>query len=238
MVTALIMASGVGSRMGQDIPKQFLNINDKPVIIYTLLAFQNHPSVDKIAVVCLPGWTSVLEAYCKQFGITKLCKISEGGETVQESIRNGLESLIDICEKDDTVIIHDSVRPTISDHIITSVLAVASKYGCASSSLPYTEQIFKKRDEQSSCEYVPRETLIRVYTPMAYPYGELYAMYKEAFAKNIGIGPGTYANTLWVTMGKTLYFAAGSEKNIKLTTAEDVEIFKALLTAKKSEWMK
>lgn len=87
---ALIIAGGVGARMGQDIPKQFINVNDRPVIIYTLEAFQKHPEIDAIEVVCLDGWHDVLKAYAKQFGIAKLENIVSGGLNGQDSIRNGL----------------------------------------------------------------------------------------------------------------------------------------------------
>ena len=87
---ALIIAGGVGARMGQDIPKQFINVNDKPVIIYTLEAFQKHPQIHGIEVVCLDGWHDVLKAYAKQFGISKLENIISGGKNGQDSIRNGL----------------------------------------------------------------------------------------------------------------------------------------------------
>ena len=114
MVTALIIAGGVGNRMGQDIPKQFINVYDKPVIIYTLEAFQNHREIDSIYVVCLEGWHDILWAYAKQFGITKLKEITVGGASAQESIRNGVMTLKDISD-DDIVVIHDGVRPLVDD---------------------------------------------------------------------------------------------------------------------------
>ena len=88
--TALIIAGGSGERMGQDIPKQFLTVNEKPVIIYTLEAFQKHADIDEIAVVCLEGWEQVLRAYAKQFNISKLNDVIIGGANGQESIRNGV----------------------------------------------------------------------------------------------------------------------------------------------------
>ena len=88
MNIALIIAGGRGMRMGQEIPKQFLTVNDKPVIAYTMEAFQKHPDVDAIAVVCVDGWESILAAYARQYGITKLKHIIPGGENGQGSIRN------------------------------------------------------------------------------------------------------------------------------------------------------
>ena len=95
MNIAILIASGTGSRMGQDIPKQFLNVYDKPVLIYTLEGFQNHPEIDAIEVVCLDGWQDVVKAYANQFGITKLKWMTTGGNSAQESIRNGVFFLED-----------------------------------------------------------------------------------------------------------------------------------------------
>ena len=104
---AVIIAGGSGARMGQDIPKQFINVYDKPILIYTLEGFQKHPQIDAIEVVCIDGWHEVLWAYAKQFGITKLKWIVSGGKTGQESIRNGVYNLEGIAKPEDVVIIHD-----------------------------------------------------------------------------------------------------------------------------------
>ena len=119
---ALIIAGGSGNRMGQDIPKQFINVYDKPVIIYTLEAFQKHPEIDFIQVVCIDGWHDILKAYAKQFSITKLINVVSGGNSAQESIRNGVNSLKDICKNDDLVIIHDGVRPLVDDFVLSDVI--------------------------------------------------------------------------------------------------------------------
>ena len=119
MNIAMVIAGGKGVRMNQDIPKQFLNINDKPVIIYTLQAFQQHPEIDAIMVVCIEGWQTILEAYAKQFNITKLRWITEGGENGQGSIRNGVKELSKHCGQDDMVLIHDAIRPNLSQEIIS-----------------------------------------------------------------------------------------------------------------------
>lgn len=226
---ALIIAGGVGSRMGFDIPKQFVNINDKPVIIYTLEAFQRHPNIDSIVVVCIDGWHEILKAYAKQFNITKLIKVISGGATAQESIHNGVISLSELASDDDIIIIHDGVRPMIDETVLSDVIIKCEQYGNAVSSMPYFEQIFIKHDDISTKEYIPRETLRRVCTPQAYKYRKLIWAYDKAFKENIGIGTSSYTNTMMVELGETLYFAAGSDKNIKLTTKDNLEIFKAYL---------
>ena len=236
MNIALIIAGGVGNRMGQDIPKQFINVYDKPVIIYTLEAFQRHPNINEIYVVCLEGWHDILRAYAKQFGITKLKDIFNGGASAQESIRNGVTGIK--AKDDDIIVIHDGVRPLVDDFVLSNVIAKAQKFGNAVTSMPYNEQIFVKQTEETTEKYIPRDTLRRVSTPQAYKYSKLVWAYKKAFEENIGIGNSSYTNTMMVDLGETLYFAAGSDRNIKLTTKDNLEIFKAYLKLEKDEWLK
>ena len=237
---AVIIAGGSGHRMGQDIPKQFINVYDKPVLIYTLEGFQKHPQIDAIEVVCIDGWHDVLRAYAKQFNITKLQWIVSGGETGQESIRNGVYNLEGKANDDDIIVIHDGIRPLVDDSVLTDVLVKAAKFGNAVTSMPYNEQIFviSKEDETTTTQYILRETLRRVSTPQAYRFDILNQKYHEAFEKKIGIFGSSYTNTMMVELGETLHFAAGSDKNIKLTTKDDLELFKAYLKADKDSWLK
>lgn len=229
MNVAMIIAGGVGSRMHQEIPKQFINVYDKPVIVYTMEAFQRHPMVDAIEVVCLDGWHDILRAYARQYGITKLKWVVSGGKSGQESIRNGVYHLEDKCGPEDIVIVHDGIRPLVDDTVLSDVIIKCQKYGNAVTSMPYNEQIFIADDELSTVKYIPRETLRRVSTPQAYQFGLLDEKYHEAFAKEVGIYGSSYTNTMMVELGVRLYFAAGSDKNIKLTTTDDLELFKAYL---------
>ena len=232
MNIAIIIAAGSGQRTHQDIPKQFINVNDKPIIIYTLESFQKHPEIDAIEVVCLDGWQEILKAYAKQFGITKLGWIVKGGSTGQESIRNGVYNLKDKCEADDVIIIHDGIRPLVEEEVISDVIVKCNLHGNAVTSLPYNEQIFIVSDEKSTNKYIPRETLRRVQTPQAYKYSKLSWGYEEAFLKNIGIHGSSYTNTMMVDLGETLYFAIGSDKNIKITTFDDIVMFKGMVQLK------
>lgn len=233
MNVAIIIAGGTGNRMQQEIPKQFINVYDKPVLIYTLETFQKHPDIDAIEVVCLEGWHEIVRAYANQFKITKLKWIVSGGNTGQESIRNGVFHLAEHCSENDIAIIHDGIRPLVHDGVLSDVIATCRKYGNAVTSMPYNEQIFKidPDDSEVSREYIPRETLRRVSTPQAYYYGTLNRAYHKAFTEKIGIYGSSYTNTMMVDLGETLHFALGSDLNIKLTTPEDLELFKALLRA-------
>lgn len=233
---AIILAGGRGHRMAQDIPKQFLNVNNKPIIIHTLDRFQNHPKIDSIVVVCLEGWKEVLKAYSVQSGIDKLKWVISGGTTGQESIRNGVVFLKDKACQDDVIVIHDGIRPIVDEEVISDVIRIAQEKGNAVTSMPFREQMFVVNPNQSSTErYIPRETLRRVSTPQAYKYDLLLEKYQEAFERNIGISGSSYTNTMMVELGVTLNFALGSERNIKLTTKDDLDLFKSYLKALKRD---
>ena len=229
MNVAIIIAGGVGSRMNMDIPKQFIHIYGKPVIIYTLEGFQKHPEIDAIEVVCLEGWEESLRDYARHYGITKLKWIAPGGATGQESIRNGVYRLEDELSEDDIAVVHDGIRPMVDSGVLSDTLRVCRLHGNGVTSTPYNEQIFVKRDEASTRQYIPRETLRKVATPQAYRYGLLLRAYRRAFEEKIGIYGSAYTNTMMVDLGETLYFAAGSDKNIKLTSKDDLALFKAYL---------
>ena len=238
MTVAIVIAGGVGSRMGADIPKQFVLVDGKPVLFYTLEAFERHPLVDAIELVLIEGWEKDVDAWKEQYGITKLKWVVKGGATGQESIRNGVYNLEGKCGDDDIVIIHDGIRPLVDATVLSDVIIKCRKYGNAVTSLPYNEQIFVVDDEISTVKYIPRETLRRVSTPQAYRFGKLDWAYHKAFEEEIGIYGSSYTNTMMVELGERLYFAAGSDKNIKLTTKDDLEMFKAYLKADRDNWAK
>ena len=236
MTTAIIIAGGSGHRMGQDIPKQFINVYDKPVIVYTMEAFQKHPEIDTIGVVCIEGWEQVLWAYAKQFNISKLRFIVPGGKNGQDSIRNGVYELEKHYNKDDIVLIHDAIRPMVSAEIISDNIRVASEYGNAITVIPCAEAMMVTEDGIISTGSYPRDQLKRTQTPQAFHIGDICDLHRKAL--EAGITNSVASCTLMIEMGKQVYFSAGSEKNIKLTTVEDIDIFKALLVAKRSDWLK
>lgn len=236
MNIALVIAGGSGQRMGQDIPKQFLNVHDRPVIIYTLEAFERHPNIDAIEVVCVEGWEMIVRAYCKQFNITKLESIVCGGNNGQSSIRNGLTDIASRHDRDDLILIHDAIRPMVSNEIISDCIRVASKYGNAITSIPCAEAMLRTSDGISSREQISRDNLKRTQTPQAARLGTLLDAHREALERGITASVATC--TMFIELGKTLYFSMGSEKNIKLTTTEDFDIFKALLSAQHDSWLK
>lgn len=229
MITGLIIAGGVGKRMGQEIPKQFISVDGKPIIIYTLESFEKHPQIDQILVVCKGGWEDTLRAYINEYGLKKVKWIIPGGTKGQESINNGVQFLKTVSQDDDIIVIHDGIRPLLDELVLSDVIVKAKEYGNAVTSLPYNEQIFLKDTEFTTKKYIDRNTLRRVSTPQAYNFKKLAWAYDKAVKENIGMTDSSYTNTMMVELGETLYFAAGSDKNIKLTTQDDLQLFKAYL---------
>ena len=221
--------------MGLEIPKQFVEVEGKPILFYTFEGFQKHTMVDEIVLVCIDGWQDDVRAWAKKYGISKLREIVPGGASVQESIRNGVFSLEGYCKPDDIIIVHDGIRPLVDETVLTDVIEKCAEFGNAVTSLPYNEQIFlvDEADPTTSVAYIPRETLRRVSTPQAYKFELIDSKYHEAFEKQIGIYGSSYTNTMMVELGVRLHFAKGSDKNVKLTTPGDLEWFKAYLKQNK-----
>lgn len=234
---ALLTAAGTGTRMHQDIPKQFIHVDNKPVIIHTLEAFQSHPSIDAIIVVTIDSWKEVLWAYARQFNVTKLQWVVPGGETGQDSIRSGLYKLKEeFPEEDINVMIHDGNRPMVSAEIISNSLAVFAKNGCAVAVIPCTEVVFESEDGVSSHVSTDRDKLFRTQTPHTYKLDDLLWAHEEAKRRGI---KGTAASCMLMKeLGRETFFSTGSEVNLKITTLDDLKIFKALLHTKQDDWIK
>jgi 2-C-methyl-D-erythritol 4-phosphate cytidylyltransferase len=236
MNIALITAGGTGTRIQQDIPKQFLHIENKPIIAYTLEAFQIHPSIDAIIVACLDGWHDVLKAYAKQYNIDKLKWIVNGGMTGYDSIHNCLIELKKYCTDDDTVLIHDGNRCLISQQIISDGLSTYVQFGNAVAVIPCTEVVFKRLDDKTLDDEIPREQLLRTQTPHIFSFGKIWQAHNEAEKRNLQGSSATCS--LMKLLGEELHFFNGSEKNIKITTLDDIDIFRAILNLDKMTGLK
>lgn len=234
----LIIAGGSGNRMGQDIPKQFMHVDNCPIIIHTLKAFQQHPDINGIAVVCLSGWETVLQSYANQFSIDKLRWIFPGGQNGQESIHNGIYGLKEAgCADDDLILIHDAVRPLLSQDIISSNIAICKKYGYAITGIKCREAILESEDGFSTKTSIPRDKLIRTQTPQTFRLKNIITAHELAAKR--GINNSVASCTLMAELGDIeMHIVPGSEKNIKITTIEDLEILKALMNVKAESWLK
>lgn len=238
MNIALIIAGGSGNRMGQDIPKQFMYIGNCPVIIRTMLAFERNPNIDEIAVVCLQGWETALSSYANQYNIKKYKYTFQGGKNGQDSIRNGVYGLLETGhDRGDIVLVHDAVRPLVSQDIISNNIAVCNKYGNAITAIKCAEAILESDDMQSSEVSIPRDKLFRTQTPQTFHLGELADAHKAALEK--GITSSVSSCTMMIELdGRKLWIVRGEERNIKLTNTEDINLYKSLLHTETEDWLK
>lgn len=236
MNIAIILAGGHGSRTQQDIPKQFMNVYEKPLIIYTLENFEKHPEIDAIEVVCLDGWHEILKAYARQYHITKLRWVINGGNDGQDSTRKGIALLKDVCGQDDVILIHDAIRPFITPDIISDAIVKCRQKGSGLSAVRCQETIVRTDDGFVGTENIDRKEVMRVQTPQAYLYGKALWAYEEAEKR--GLKNEVYINTLMLHLGEKVYFSKGSAKNIKITTVDDLELFKALLHMEREDWIR
>lgn len=236
MNIAVIFAGGVGSRMhSKERPKQFLEMYNKPIIIHTLEHFQNHPMIDAIVVVCIESWIPYLKELLYKFRIGKVKAVVPGGETGQLSIFHGLKAAKEIAEdKRAIVLIHDGVRPLITEKLITDNIESVKMYGSAITSAKVKETILVVDEKDSSIDYVPSRNNSRVAkAPQSFWLDDILATHEKALEKG---------ETIWVdscTMmqeyGFKMHLIDGPSQNIKITTPEDFYTMRAILEAKENE---
>ena len=226
MNTALMVAGGVGSRTGQEIPKQFLTVNEIPIIIYTLEAFQEHPDIDDIVVVTLPAWKEVLRAYCRQFGISKLDAIVDAGETRFGSIYNGVKALAGKLSDGDLVTLHDANRPLVDAAMISEGQRVAAEYGSALAVLGCNDSMFISHDRKVAADHTDKRVLFQGQTPETFRYSIIRDACEWAERENAG---DLSISAILLKQGIEVHLIPSSSRNFKITTPEDIDMFKALL---------
>lgn len=230
MNTALILAGGLDPRFKMEVPKQFVNVFNRPIITYTLEIFQNHPEIDEIIVTCLDGWQEMVKVYGKQFNIFKLTHIISGGRDAQESTYKGLQIMQERMGRGDIIVVHDAIRPMVSDELISSSIKMCKKKGMGVAAVYTMDTIMRSENGREGKESINRYDVMRVQTPQAFDFDYLWALHNEALQEKC---IGAWDNSTMVTrMGQKVYFSEGSELNLKINTVEDVEMFRALYCMK------
>lgn len=230
MNIALILAGGTDPKFQLSVPKQFVNVDNRPIIIYTLQAFEKNAEIDEIYVSCLSGWQEMVKAYAKQFNITKLKGVIPGGESGQASSRNGVNELAIKYNEDDIVILHDAIRPLVSEEVISDCIRVCKSKGMGVAAVPSRETIMKTVDGKEGSENISRFSVMKIQTPQAFLLGDLEKIHKEALKK--GICNEWEMSSVVAKLGKRVYFSRGADVNMKISTMEDVEMFRVLRTKK------
>lgn len=236
MNVALILAGGVGNRVGADIPKQFIEVLGKPVLTYTIEAFEKHPEIDSILVVCVKPYIDYIWYLKEKYVLSKLKWVCEGGDTFQSSVLNGVRFLEDKINRDDIVLVHFGASPFLTGDIITDCIRVCKEKGNAISTTDYYILSGKKASTSSvsdpknySDEYIDRETIAMMNSPHAFQFGFIDDLYKEAIDSDVINTVEPHTTTLMYAMGKRIYFALGSQNNIKITQKEDLDLFEGFV---------
>lgn len=229
----IIIAGGVGSRLGASVPKQFVEVLGKPVIAYTMEHFQNHPDIDAIELVCVDGYQDHLKGIAEKYGITKVNKIVKGGTEYERSIMNGVEGLEGIAKPDDVVIIHWSASPFINEEMITDNIRVCKEKGNAITA-SYSYLLYGSNDGDCAKRAINRESFMTLSAPQSFLFKNIVDLYKQVEKKHLFETIEEHHTTVFMAeLGIPLYFSKGSHTNIKITTKEDIDIFLGFLLAKK-----
>lgn len=228
----IIIAGGVGNRLGASVPKQFVEVLGKPVIAYTMEHFQNHPEIDAIELVCVDGYQEHLKDITDKYGIKKLLKIVKGGSEYERSIMNGVAGLEGVANPDDIVMIHWSASPFINEEIISDNIRVCKEKGNAITA-SYSYLLYGSNDGDCAMKAINRESFMTLSAPQSFLYKNIVDLYRQVEEKKLFETIDEHHTTVFMAeLGIPLFFSKGSHTNIKITTKEDLDLFRGYLLNK------
>ena len=227
---AIILAGGSGTRVGANVPKQFIEIQGKPILAYTLDLFQQNPNIDDIEIVCHKYWTDYVRALAADF--PKVRWITDGGDTFQQSTVNGVLNLKGQIAPEDIVVVSFGVSPMTPQEDIDDSIRVCQAHGNAIASKDIDLCTCIKDDEQSTTQNLIRETIKGFANPWTFRYGELLEAYEYAIANDMLKDLEPHTTSLYLALGKRLWFSRCTSPSVKITTRQDLDIFKGLLLLK------
>lgn len=234
MNVPIILAGGVGSRVGADKPKQFIEILGKPVLVYTIEAFQNHPDIDAIEIVCIKSHIDYLKSLIEQYKLDKVRWIAEGGEDFQHSVINGVNNLKGKLSDDDIVLVHYGASPFVSEEIITDAIRVAKEKGNSSPAIS-SPLLLGSNDGEKSLNWIDRDQVMILNSPQCFKFKYVCELYDEAIEKDFISQVEPHTTTLMYLMGHEIYLSKGNQTNIKITTKEDLDLFEGYVLMKQSK---
>lgn len=235
MNIAIILAGGLGTRIGAEVPKQFIDILGRPVLSYTIEAFQKHPEVDAIEVVCRKGFESRLEQICDEGGFDKVRWTAPGGSTFQESVMSGIRELDGKISDDDQILIHYGASPFVSAEIISDAIRVCGLHGNAS---PAHSQVYLAAtlgDGSGTSEFLDRDKIMCLNSPQAIRFGYAKWIYEEGARRGLLETVEPHTTSLMFALGQRIWFSKGSTANIKITTRDDLRLFKGWVLAQQED---
>lgn len=235
MNIAIVFAGGSGVRMGAGIPKQFLEVNGKPILIHTMQLFQFHKKIDKIYVAVQENYISYVETLAAEYHLNKVAAVVAAGDTAQDTIYRALLRAREENPEDSVVLIHDGVRPFVSHNTISDNISAAKKYGNGITCTACYETILLSRDGES-VDHVPyRKETFSAQAPQTFRLGDIIAIHDQIRKSDTGYTDMVDACTMCNKLGIAVHMVPGNRGNIKVTTPEDVYFFRALLTYRENE---
>lgn len=232
MITAVILAGGVGSRVGARIPKQFVEVLEKPVLAYTVEIFQKHVDIDTIEIVCHKNWKNYVYSMIEKYNFDKVKWVVDGGETFQGSVLNGINYLKnEICESD-YVLIHYGAAPFTSKKIVDDVIRIMKEKKSAVTTTPCYQLLGSNDPDGTSKTWVDRDKYIQIACPYGFEFSYLLNIYNRAKEEGLIESIEPHTTSLMYALGDTLYQAYGDQTNIKITTKEDLDLFEGYVLMK------
>ncbi len=224
---AIILAGGKSGRNRQNIPSQFININGKPILVYCMQVYEEHPAIDDVYVVCLKGWESIVEAYAKQYGITKLRSIIPAGNSGIFSLKNGLDHIKESYQSDDIIIVQEATRPMVRAEMISKLLQSAAEKNSAT--VCHSMNDYLQFDVSGGkAKYINRDSVIALQSPEAHRISIMNEVFKKAQKQNHPLVESCFTMLMY-SLGYDINFIEGSVNNIKITREEDIAAFAALV---------
>lgn len=234
MNVPIILAGGVGSRVGANKPKQFIEILGKPLIVYTIEIFQNHPEIDAIEVVCIESHINYLKKLIEEYGLDKVKWITSGGKDFQHSVMNGVNNLKGKLSENDIVLVHYGASPFTSNDIISDAIKVCKEKGNSSPAIS-SPLLLGSNDGDRSINWIDRDKVIIHNTPQCFKFNYITQLFDEAIEKNLIDKIEPHTTSLMYLMNREIYLSKGNQTNIKITTKEDLELFEGYILMKNSK---
>ena len=234
MNIAVILAGGVGARLGAGIPKQFVEVLGKPVIVYTIEKFNSHPEIDIIEVVCVEDYIHKLDELVNQYRLNKVKFVVKGGAVFQQSVINGVNGLRGIAGDEDVLLIHWAASPFISHEEISDAIRVCKENGnCIAAYPAYLLYGLKSESGASTIQGIDRDSFMIMNAPQCFKYSYVKQLYEEAAQTGMLEKVEPHTTTLMYAMGREIFFSKGNQNSIKITTKEDIDMFLGYLLAQK-----
>lgn len=236
MNIVIILAGGTGTRVGADRPKQFIEVLGKPILAYTCEIFQQNEKINAIEIVCHHHWVDYCKEMIEKYKLSKVCWITLGGNTFQESVINGIKYLETLLGKEtslnDNIFIQYGGAPFTSQKIVNAVIKMTIDRGSAVTGIPCYQLLSTRDSNTTSKHWMDRDKFIQIACPYGFNFSYLLNIYKRADKYGLLETIEPHTTSLMYALGDTVNYAYGDQTNIKITTSEDIDLFEGYILMK------